>query len=206
MFKAIAARFKPPVYETFITARLNMKLMPMDRGELFEDTLSTVLNAKRLGETTGGGTLLGDDNLRTNEGDHEGVSYSEVEISAINAEPRTTKKIIECLEDIGAAKGSRLILPDDMADIEFGQLEGLGLYLNGTDLPDETYANSDINQTITTLEILMGDHLEKRLHWQGSQDTALYFYGRSFTEMNAAIAGYLPNDRLCDRCRIVQIA
>ena len=44
-----------------ITARLNAKVQPIDRGDYYEDPLTDTLQAKGLGEVTGGGTQLSEE-------------------------------------------------------------------------------------------------------------------------------------------------
>src|SRR5689334_21984745 len=46
-----------PMTATFAYAKLNARLMPMDRGELFEDPLADALAQAGLGELTGAGTM-----------------------------------------------------------------------------------------------------------------------------------------------------
>ena len=41
----------------FIVATLNDKIMPLDRGEIYEDPLEEFLKANGIGEVTGGGTM-----------------------------------------------------------------------------------------------------------------------------------------------------
>ena len=43
-----------------ITARLNAKLQPLDRGDYFEDPLNEYLSSKKIGEVVGAGTQMGE--------------------------------------------------------------------------------------------------------------------------------------------------
>ena len=181
-----------------IIARLNARVQPIDRGEYFEDPLDDVLKAANIGEVTGGGTQLADE--------PDGIEFCDIEIMTIDASDGTIALVIEELEKLGAPKGSRLLLEEGGDDIPFGKLEGLGLFLNGMDLPDEVYAGSDVNQTIAECERLMDGIGSFRGHWQGSKETALYFYGRTYAEMKAAISDHIAQDPLCERSRLVQIA
>ena len=87
-----------------------------------------------------------------------------------------------------------------------GQQEGLALYLNGTDLPDEVYQNCDANVMIDHLVRLMDGIGSYYSHWVGPTETALYFYGTSYEGMLAAIRDFLDEYPLCQRCQVVQIA
>ena len=88
----------------------------------------------------------------------------------------------------------------------FGVTEGLALFLNGTDLPSAVYENSDINETLSGLSNAMAEKGELRGHWEGSRETALYFYGASFNDMKEAVLAYSVGDPLCALCRVEQIA
>ncbi len=41
--------------------------------------------------------------------------------------------------------------------------------------------------------------------WSGPKETGLYFYGKSFDDMNAAIKGYVSTAPLCEKSRIEQL-
>lgn len=180
-----------------ITASINMKLMPIDRGERFEDPLEEVLTQVRLGHVTGGGTQM----LPSHE-----VEHCDLEIELTNLSPETLQTIVQALEAFGAPKGSRLHLGEDRKPIDFGINEGMAIYLNGTDLPPETYANSDVNQVINELHEHLGEVGVMQAYWEGPRETALYFYGPSYEEMKDRVAFYLARTPLCEECRVVRIA
>lgn len=188
---------QPPV-DALIVARLNARVQPMDRGEYFEDPLDEVLQDLKIGKVTGGGTQLADE--------PDGIEFCDVEVECIDCSDHVTGSIVKALEKLGAPRGSRLLLDNDQKDIPFGKFEGLGLFLNGTDLPDEVYANSDVNEIISECGRRMKGIGEFRSHWQGSRETALYFYGTSFSGMKSAISEFIENDPGCALSRFVQIA
>jgi hypothetical protein len=84
--------------------------------------------------------------------------------------------------------------------------EGLAIYLNGTDLPDEVYRDCDVNEVYAEINRLLGDRGGIEGHWQGPTETALYLYGHSADEMRERIAGYMAEYPLCQRARVVRIA
>lgn len=186
-----------PKFEHLILARLNARVQPMDRGDYFEDPLDEVLKSKGIGEVTGGGTQLADE--------PDGIEFVDVEIYAKDTSDEIKSMVISALEGFGAPKGSRLLI-DGQDDTPFGKLEGMGLFLNGTDLPDEVYANSDVNETIAKLGELLDGKGEFRGHWEGSSETALYFYGASYDAMVSAVREFLDTEPLCENARVVQIA
>lgn len=85
-------------------------------------------------------------------------------------------------------------------------MEGLGLYINGTDLAPEVYRDNDINELIDTLMDQIKPHGEMQGFWQGPRETALYFYGESAQQMQAAMAEVIAVHPLCQQSRLVQIA
>jgi hypothetical protein len=180
-----------------VIARLNARAQPLDRAEVFEDPLDEILQAAGTGQVTGGGTMLGTDGE---------IEFCDLEITVPDATDATLDAIREALEGLGAPKGSRLIWKDGANELEFGTLEGLAVYLNGTDLPDAVYEQSDVNVVYDEFGKLVGSEGRVVSHWQGPRETALYLYGRSAEMMLSRIRPFLENYPLCDKARIVEIA
>jgi hypothetical protein len=128
-----------------IIARLNDRAQPLDRGDLYEDPLDKLLRDAGMGEVTGGGTQLGE---------YGEISYCDVEIELNDADDEALKRIAIVLEKLGAPKGSKL-LSEGREDIPFGTLEGLAVYMSGTDLPESTYRDCDINYVYQELGRLL---------------------------------------------------
>ena len=183
--------------ETLVIAHLNARVQPIDRGEYYEEPLDEKLKAMGIGEVTGGGTQLADE--------PDGIAFCEVEIAVNDPSDANLNAIAEALEGLGAPKGSKLQV-EGKPDRAFGKAEGMAIFINGFDLPDEVYANADINEVIETLDECLGDAGAFRGYWEGSRETALYFYGDSFDGMTKATADYVAATPLCERARIVQIA
>ncbi|MEL7547306.1 MAG: hypothetical protein AAGJ84_11680 [Pseudomonadota bacterium] len=191
------AKPEPAQEGEYVIARLNARVQPLDRGEYYEDPLNETLEEMGLGSVTGGGTQMADEPA--------GIEFVDLEICVHDAGGDTLSAIADRLEAVGAPKGSRLIVEKDGSEVPFGKLEGLGLFLNGTELDDTVYAESDVNHVIEQCDRLM-PHGDFRGYWEGSRETALYFYGRSFEEMKAAIAAFTEAYPLCQKARIEQIA
>src|SRR6186713_2136845 len=117
----------------FIIAQLNEKVMPIDRGLVYEDPINEFLKEKQYGEVTGGGTLQ----EKTGE-----LAYCDIEIklSTIDIDKTVITNIIDKIESLGAPKGSKLIIERTKEEIPFGKKEGLALYIDGQNLPPEVYA------------------------------------------------------------------
>ena len=180
-----------------IIARLNDRAQPMDRGELYEDPLHAVLQSQRWGEVSGGGSQL------ASSGE---IAYCEVEIGLSAVSPAVLDGIIAELERCGAPKGSVLRGEAIGGERPFGATEGLAVYLNGTDLPDATYRDSDVNFVFSEFNRLLHGQGKIHSYWQGPTETALYMYGTSFEGMRAALTPFLQSYPLCERARVVQVA
>ncbi|MFC4765207.1 hypothetical protein [Dyella koreensis] len=180
-----------------LTAQLNARVQPIHRGEIYEDPLDAFLRERGLGEVDGGGTMLTE---------HGEIDYCDVEIHLTDVSEDKLAWLVNTLENMGAPKGSKLLLDDGKREIPMGRNEGLAVYLNGTDLPDEVYANCDSNVVYSTFAVLLGDAGVIQSWWQGPTETALYLYGPSFEQMRALIADFVASYPLCQKARLVQIA
>ncbi len=180
-----------------VVATLNARLQPLDRGAI-EDALEDAMAKHGYGvRVVGGGTLM------SSNGE---VSQCDIEIELDDPSDATIKIVIGTLEAMLAPKGSHFFIPEQNRDIAFGTKQGLGLYLNGTDLPDETYQNCDVNHVFAECQRLLEDIGTISSHWQGPQETALYMYGTSFAAMQEQLLPFLQSYPLCRQCRVEQIA
>jgi hypothetical protein len=169
----------------------------MDRGELYEDPLMEVLQKRRAGEVVGGGTMLRE---------HGEIDFCEIEIEVHEPAAANIALVKETLEALGAPKGSKLRLEAEGEELSIGKNEGLAVYLNGTDLPDNIYEECDADFVYLEFNRLLGEDGKVHSHWQGPTETALYMYGPSFETMEQRLADFLGTYPLCQRARIVQIA
>jgi hypothetical protein len=189
---------RKPVEGRLVVVRLNARLQPMHRGEHFEDPLIDIVKELSLGEVTGGGTQL--------SGDDSGVEFCDIELVMPETNETALGSLIAALEELGAPKGSKLLVGEEGAETPFGSHEGLALSLNGTDLPDEVYRTCDINHVVAELDRLMGEKGRFMSYWEGARDSVLYCYGPSFATMRAAIEPLLAGYPLCAKARVEQIA
>ena len=180
-----------------IIARLNDRALPLDRGTRYEDPLDKFLRKAGKGSVSGGGTQLGD------LGE---VASCEVEIELTNASGSDLDLLKLALERLGAPKGSVLLFEDSRESLSIGNLEGMAVYLNGTDLPDSTYQNSDVNHVYDEVNRLLEGIGSVHSHWEGPSETALYMYGSSYKSMKIAIDPFLATYPLCEKARVVQVA
>jgi hypothetical protein len=182
---------------TLIVARLNDRAQPLDRGELYEDPLDAVLQKHRAGSITGGGTMLAENGE---------IDFCEIEIEIHEPVAERIALVKKTLEELGAPKGSVLELLAQGDEVPFGINEGLAVYLNGTDLPDEVYAECDVDFIESEFVRLLGSDGKIHSFWQGPEETALYLYGPSFETMKSRIAAFLASYPLCQKARVEKIA
>lgn len=187
----------PATSDEMIVVQLNAKLQPMHRGEHFEDPLDAVLKKACLGEVSGGGTMQD----KTGE-----IAYCDIEITLSTAPEEAVPIIIATLDELGAPKGSTLLIESSGIQHALGKAEGLAVYLNGTDLPAKTYASCDSNFVYSEFDRLLAGEGRVLSYWQGPTETALYAYGGSFSELKRRLEPFISSYPLCQRCRIVQVA
>ncbi|WP_133470021.1 hypothetical protein [Paraglaciecola marina] len=181
----------------YIVVNLNARLQPMHRGELYEEALEKLLRENKLGEVSGGGTL------QSQSGE---IESCDIEIEVKNSNSSTIEQIRLSLEKIGTPKGSKIVVEKTEEEIPIGELEGLAIYLNGTDLPDKIYEESDSNFVYNELDRLTEGHGSVASYWQGQSETAFYLYGKSFETMDKLIQPIVASYPLCQKCRIERIA
>lgn len=181
-----------------VTAELNHKLMPLERGERYEDPLQEQLEKYGFGNTDGGGTMT------SKSGE---IEFIDIELKLIKTD-KSIPFVIKRLESYGAPKGSKLIVRTgrQRREIPFGQNEGFGVYLDGLNLPDEVYTTCDVNLVIKEFNKLLKGHGSVQSYWEGSTETALYVYGDNAEKMKAKIAGFMAKYPLCKGARVVTIA
>lgn len=131
------------------------------------------------------------------------IEYCDVNVS-IEDSYTALDTIQKILKEIGVPKGS--LLYNDEVYLPVGDLEGMAIYLNGVDLPDNVYDQCDINQVISDINIRIENVGSFYSYWEGPMETALYFYGSSFYNMRKQIQVFVKHHPLCQKCRIEQIA
>lgn len=183
---------------THATIQLNLRMQPLDRGDLFEDPLMDELESQELGEVTGGGTMLQESGE---------IDYCDIELELTDVE-RAIPIVCQFLEERGAPRGSKITyhVGDTPHEIPVGRMEGLAIYLNGTDLPDDVYTSCDINFVFEEINKLIEEHGTILGHWEGPTETALYMYGTSAAAMQKAITPFVTQYPLCQKSRFAQIA
>jgi len=177
-----------------VTLKLNARFLPIHRFDL-EDALQNILDQLRLGEVDGGGTYQSP----TGE-----IMACEIVMLLNSDDKKEIIKLAGIIESMGMPNGSKLIFSD--GEISVGTLEGLAVYLNGTDLPPEVYKSCNVNHVISSLEEAMESVGRMYSYWEGQTVTGLYFYGPSYEQMLTAAQPFLDKYPLCQDCRVDKIA
>ena len=172
---------------------LNARFQPKHRFEL-EDALQEIFQKNKAGEITGGGTALKENGE---------IESCDIEIDFPGVE-KSLEWLVNLLNAIGIPKGS--VLRGIAHPIHVGTLEGLAVYMNGTDLPEDVYKNCDINYAIEQLEQAIEGIGRMYSYRELGEFTALYFYGTSFLAMKEKMNPFVSSYPLCQKCHIEQIA
>jgi hypothetical protein len=176
-----------------VLARLYEHLEPIDRGNRYEDPLQEALAANSLGQVTGGGTQLGADGA---------IAYADIEVELANLDG-ALRTAAEALEAAGAPQGSELILADDSSVLrEFGRQQCLAVFLDGTSLPDEVYADLDFDAVVGEIGAAAGDDSFHGFS-QGETETGLFFFGPDADAMFAAVEPVLRRLPIAQNARVV---
>ena len=174
-----------------VLARLYEHIEPIDRGNRYEDPLQAALEEREAGRVTGGGSQLNESG---------GIDYADIEIELANLEG-ALDLAVATLENAGAPQGSE-ILEDGRVRREFGTHECLAIYLDGTSLPDEVYAELDFDQVVNDIGALAGPGSYHGAA-QGATETGILFFGRSADEMFARVEPLLRTLPIGQNARVV---
>jgi hypothetical protein len=179
-----------------VIARIPEHIEPMDRGARYEDPLQDALAVRDLGMVTGGASQL----TPATE-----IGYVDIELALADLD-EGVDVASRILEEAGAPVGSRLLFERDGDEVDhpFGVQEGLALYLDGTSLPDDVYAATDINALMERLASAV-DSVggELRGVWSGPGETAFYHYGPSADAMAVALQPVFDEYPICQNARLI---
>jgi len=168
-----------------ITFTFPMPLQPKDRHARLEDPLDEFLGEHRLGELSGGGTFLGDDNA---------VSGCDM---TVNLEDSASIALVTArLNELGAAKGSTFQV-DGGERQEFGRNEGLALFLD-MDLPDAVMDKHDVGDLFQAIENSLSGAGQWMSSAQKDHHFILYLYGLSFDVMQQRLRPLLEKEPLME--------
>ena len=187
-------------YAEYLTARINARLQPIDRGDMLEDPLDEFMRKKNWGAVTGGGTQLSDNG---------GIAFCDLEIGVREASDEILSSICAHLETLGAPKGSRLLRDADDDDGDgrlFGVTEGFAFHFNNTEVPEDIQESHQVGSVFEAMQEALGKAARLTGYWNGQAETSVYFYGDSYAEIAARLAPILAENPRCQLGRTEQIA
>jgi hypothetical protein len=131
-----------------------------------------------------------------------GITYADVEIELANLDDALLA-VADTLEEAGAPQGSELIhMLDSRVLRQFGKQQCLAIFLDGTSLPDDVYADLDFDAVIGEIGAAAGDD-SFRGFWQGSDATGLYFFGPDAEAMFTRVEPILRRLPIAQNARVV---
>jgi len=178
-------------YPHFVLARFFEHIEPIDRGDRYEDPLNDALESAGIGRVTGGGSQLTEDGR---------IEFADIEIELADLDGALLA-VVQALERAGAPRGSEIHL-DGSVLREFGAAQCVAVYLDGVSLPDEVYANLDFEQLLAELAAVAGEG-SYHGHWQGSEETGLFFFGPDADDLFARIQPLLRSLPIGQNARVV---
>jgi hypothetical protein len=178
-------------YLHLVIARLYEYIEPIDRGNRYEDPLQTVLDAAQAGAVTGGGSQLNESG---------GIEFADVEIELANLDA-AIDLVANTLEAAGAPQGSEILHEAKIVRV-FGRQQCLAIYLDGTSLADDVYANLDFDDVVTRIGTAAGPDSYHGC-WQGPEETGLFFFGSTAEEMFTRVEPVLRTLPIGQNARVV---
>lgn len=174
-----------------VTLHMNAKLQPEHMQEFYRQPLAELLDEEELGYVTDAKTL------RDNIGEFCGCEIT------IECNRGKEEELVDYLKKLSIPCGSFLTV--GRKNIPVGKIEGMAVYINGTDLPDEVYKTCSVKYVREELCKLFGGELAFVSYWEGTTETAIYFYGESFHDMQSKSEAFIKGYPLCAGCRVVRV-
>lgn len=178
---------------------INEKLEAQYRIEEYEDPIDKFLKRNRLGKVIEGKTILLD-NMEVN---YCLVKVFIYKLTNFEGQQRTLKTLLNSLM---APKGSQIICKFNETKIDCGIQEGIGIYLDGSNLQKEIYEDNDINVLASIIIEELNINESFLRFWEKPGKTALYFYSESYDVMAEKIRILFVSYPLLTNCIIKRIA
>lgn len=165
---------------------------PIDRGDRYEEPLWDAIEGA--GHVVGGGSQFSR---------KDGIEFVNIEIELASLDSIPLVK--STLEAQGCPKGSEVRYTIDGRDVieEFGVTECVCVFLDGVNLPDEVYQETDIDELAGQLSEALGESGEIRGSWAGETETSIFLFGNEAEETYSRVEPVLNSYPLCQNARIV---
>jgi hypothetical protein len=155
--------------KNMIILRVNDKCRPIARGEFYEEPLEELLEEKKIGELTGVGTALRENN---------DPWYCDIEFSVKDASEPAIQELKNGIEQIGIPKGSQLILEDGQK-IPLGTLEGVVVNLNYSTAPESILDATDFQTLWDGVAKSVEPHGQYHDDLNRNGATTIFYYGNA---------------------------
>jgi hypothetical protein len=188
-------------YPCMVEVKLIESILPVDRGNRYEDPLTSILEERGLGAVTGGGTQL---KPRANPKEQD-IEYVNLEVELANLD-EALSVLKQKLNELGVPVGSLVRYYTDDEELHeepVGEMEILHVYLDGINLSDDVYENASLDTICETIVEKMGPLGELREPGSWPSETLIYFVGKSADEMFKVIEGLHGDIPLLQNARIV---
>ena len=177
----------------FVAVHLNARVQPVHRGSVYEDPLQAAFDQYLPGsQLVGGGSEFDPES---------GVLSCDTEVTLVGERERAVDILVQCLEFQGAPVGSSYTVEGE-APVPFGRTHGVALSLDGKTLPDEVYADNDVNDLVSALTEELGDAADLQSWWEGPERTDLFFYGEDKARIRAVLESAPDTSPLARNSRV----
>jgi len=146
--------------------QINDKCGPMLRGEFYREPLEKFFKRNKLGEVTGGGTLLQENGQ---------PAYCEIELSIKDETEEVVSEVKNKIDSI-TPKGSILYLENEQ-ELPVGNLEGVALNLHFTKAPQELLDKTDFQALWDGVDKAIASAGKMHDTWEGPETFTIYYYG-----------------------------
>jgi len=182
---------------TYMTIRLPLKIGPMERGDLWEDPLSDLIEPDEIAEVSGGGTMMSPDG---------GIEYCDLEIELTDLSDDRLDKIQAAMIKLGAPKDTKFVNDDDEVLRTFGNVCVVGIGLDGGGLPDSAYESFDPDTFNQDILATLGDGHSYGGSHAGKRYTYFYYHGPDGDAIEAALRAFAADRPICQGAKYEKLA
>ena len=115
---------KQPVQSNFIQLTVRPGVEPQERESRYGDPINAILKENKVGEVTGGGTMLD----KPDANGKQGFEFSDIEIEMSSHDKHGLEVLLEALKKSNFPEDTEIMLWDSN-DLKFGNISAFGSYL-----------------------------------------------------------------------------
>lgn len=182
---------------TYMTIRLPLKIGPLERGDLWEDPLSDLIEPDEIAEVSGGGTMMSEDG---------GIEYCDLEIELADLSDDRLDRIQAAMIEVGAPKGTKFVDDDGAIIREFGTVCVVGIGLDGGGLPDSAYEGFDPDKFNEDILAALGDGHSYGGSHAGKRYTYFYYHGPDGSAIETKLRAFAADKPICQGAKYDHLA